>query len=50
MLAPFLLAGILFVASDERIMQGQCGSLATRGVVAVATVLMFGAAAALFVF
>jgi NRAMP (natural resistance-associated macrophage protein)-like metal ion transporter len=49
-LAPFLLAGILFVASDERIMQGQCGSLATRGVVAVATVLMFGAAAALFVF
>lgn len=50
LLAPFLLVGVLLVANDDRIMQGQCGSRLTRGVVALATVAMFGAAAALFVF
>lgn len=49
-LAPFLLVGILLVASDKKIMRGQCGSRFTRGMVALATLLMFGAAAALFIF
>ena len=48
-LAPFLLVGVLLVANDRQVMQGQCGSWLTRGVVALATALMLGAAAALFV-
>jgi NRAMP (natural resistance-associated macrophage protein)-like metal ion transporter len=49
-LAPFLLAGILLVANDKKIMRDQCGSLFTRSVVALATILMFAAAVAMFVF
>jgi len=47
-LAPFLLVGILLVASDRKIMQNQPSSLLGRLVVAVAAVGMFAAAAALF--
>lgn len=50
LLAPFLMVGILLVANDKTIMRGQVGSLFTRGVATLATVLMFGAAIALFVF
>lgn len=50
LLAPFLLVGILLVANDKKIMRGQSGSLFTRGVVALTTVLMFGAAIAMFIF
>lgn len=50
LLAPFLLVGVLLVANDRKIMQGQCGSWVTRGMVALATVVMFGAAAALLIF
>ena len=49
-LAPFRQWGILLVANDKKIMRNQCGSLFTRSVVALATVLMFGAAIAMFVF
>jgi Mn2+/Fe2+ NRAMP family transporter len=50
LLAPFLLVGVLLVANDGTIMQEQRGSWLPRGVVTLATVVMFGAAAALFVF
>ena len=49
-LAPFLLIGILLVASDSKLMQGQTSSPVTRWVVGVATVVMFGAAIGMFVF
>ena len=48
-LAPFLLVGILVVASDRKLMQGQPSSWLSRIVVAATTLLMFGAAAAMFV-
>jgi NRAMP (natural resistance-associated macrophage protein)-like metal ion transporter len=48
-LAPFLLVGILLVASDRKIMQGQPSSLLGRIVVGLTTVGMFAAAIALFV-
>ena len=47
-LAPFLLVGILAVACDHVIMQNQPSSRLARVAVAVTTVGMFGAAAALF--
>ena len=47
-LAPFLLVGILLVASDRKIMQNQPSSILARIVVGIATVGMFLAAAALF--
>jgi Mn2+/Fe2+ NRAMP family transporter len=47
-LAPFLLLGILVVACDRKCMLGQPSSLLGRAVVAVATLLMFGAAAGMF--
>ncbi|HEY2027093.1 MAG TPA: divalent metal cation transporter [Gemmatimonadaceae bacterium] len=47
-LAPFLLVGILLVASDRKIMHGQPSSLLSRGVVALTTVAMFLAAGAMF--
>ncbi len=50
LLAPFLLVGILLVVNDKTIMRGQSGSLFTRGVVTLTTILMFGAAIAMFVF
>jgi len=49
-LAPFLLVGIMLVASDKRIMNGQPSHLLNRCLVGVTTVIMFAAAAALFIF
>jgi NRAMP (natural resistance-associated macrophage protein)-like metal ion transporter len=43
-LSPFLLVGILLVASDRKIMKGQISSRASRIVVAVTAVAMFAAA------
>jgi Mn2+/Fe2+ NRAMP family transporter len=49
-LAPFVLVALLLVASDPRIMQGQISSRVTRVVVALTTLLMFGAAIGMFIF
>ncbi len=49
-LAPFLLVCVLLLASDRKIMLGQPSSAITRTVVAITTVLMFGAAIGMFVF
>jgi NRAMP (natural resistance-associated macrophage protein)-like metal ion transporter len=48
LLAPFLLLGILLVASDKVIMQGQPSSRLGRITVALTTVAMFAAAVAMF--
>src|SRR6266446_909823 len=48
-LAPFLLVGILVAASDRRLMQGQPSSWLSRIVVGITTLIMFGAAAAMFI-
>ena len=48
-LAPFLLTGILFAASDRILMQGQPSSRLGKTVVGVTTVAMFGATIAMFV-
>jgi Mn2+/Fe2+ NRAMP family transporter len=48
LLAPFLLVGILAVASDARVMQGQASSRLGRAVVGVTALAMFAAGAALF--
>jgi Mn2+/Fe2+ NRAMP family transporter len=47
MLAPFLLVGILAIASDPNIMAGQPSSRTARVLVFITTLLMFVAAAAL---
>ncbi len=47
-LAPFLLLGILFAASDHALMHGQPSSRFSRVMVLLTTLLMFGAAAAMF--
>jgi NRAMP (natural resistance-associated macrophage protein)-like metal ion transporter len=47
-LAPFLLTGILLVAMDRAIMQNQPSSLLGRVTVAVTTLVMFVAAAGMF--
>lgn len=49
-LAPFLLVGILIVASDRKLMAGQPSSWLSRIVVAITTLLMFGAALGMFIF
>jgi Mn2+/Fe2+ NRAMP family transporter len=49
-LAPFLLFGILLVASDRKIMQGQPSSGLGRITVAATMLLMFGACIGMFVF
>jgi NRAMP (natural resistance-associated macrophage protein)-like metal ion transporter len=49
LLAPFLLLGILLVASDRTIMKNQPSSLLGRVTVAFTTIAMFGAAVAIFV-
>ena len=49
-LAPFLLVGILLVASDKKIMHGQPSPRLDRAVVALTALLMFGAVAGMFVF
>ncbi len=48
-LAPFLLVGILWVACDRKIMNGQPSSMLSRVLVSVTMLLMFGAAIAMFV-
>jgi Mn2+/Fe2+ NRAMP family transporter len=48
-LAPFLLVGILIVASDRKLMQGEPSSWLSRIAVGVITLAMFGAAAAMFI-
>jgi Mn2+/Fe2+ NRAMP family transporter len=45
LLAPFLLAGILALASDRTLMRGQPSSLASRLTVGATTVAMLAAAA-----
>ncbi|MFL5496793.1 MAG: NRAMP family divalent metal transporter [Gemmatimonadales bacterium] len=49
LLAPFLLTGILLVASDRKLMEGEPSSMLGRLVVGATTVAMFGAAVAMFV-
>ena len=49
LLAPFLLLGILVVASDKKLMQGQPSSSLGWTVVAITTVAMFAASVAMFV-
>jgi len=48
-LAPFLLVGILMVASDGQLMRRQPSSWLSLAGVGVITLVMFGAAAAMFV-
>ena len=50
LLAPFLLVGVLLVAGDRRLMQGQPSSRLSLAVVSLVALLMFGAAAGMFVF
>ena len=50
LLAPFLLVGILLVASDREIMRGEPSSRLSRVVVGLTAVAMFGAAIAMFIF
>lgn len=50
LLAPFLMVGILVVASDRILMNGQPSSRLGRIAVGLATLLMFGAAIGMFVF
>ena len=49
LLAPFLLVGILVVAADKKLMQGQPSSRLGWVVVAITTVAMFAAGVAMFV-
>jgi NRAMP (natural resistance-associated macrophage protein)-like metal ion transporter len=48
LLAPFLLVGIYLVATDPKLMGRQPSSVASRAVVAVTILAMFGAGAGLF--
>ena len=48
LLAPFLLLGILLVATDRRLMLNQPSSLLGRLTVAITTLAMFGAAVGMF--
>jgi len=48
-LAPFLLVGMLLVASDKRVMQGQPSSPVGRIAVGVTALAMFAAAGAMFI-
>jgi hypothetical protein len=47
--APFLVVGIHYVASDGKLMQDQPSSMLSRIVVGITIVVMFGAAAGMFV-
>jgi NRAMP (natural resistance-associated macrophage protein)-like metal ion transporter len=49
LLAPFLLVGILIVASNRKLMQGQPSSRVGYAAVAITTVAMFAAGIAMFV-
>jgi NRAMP (natural resistance-associated macrophage protein)-like metal ion transporter len=48
-LAPFLLVGVLIAASDRKLMQGQPSSWLSRIAVGIITLVMFTAAAAMFI-
>ena len=48
-LAPFLMIGILLVASDRKLMQGQPSSRLALAVVGLTTLAMFAAAIGMFV-
>ncbi len=48
LLAPFLLVGILIVASDKNIMMGQPSSMLSRVLVGFTALIMFGAAFGMF--
>ncbi len=50
LLSPFLLVGVLAVASDRRLMKGQPSSLLARWAVGVTAALMFAAGVGMFVF
>jgi Mn2+/Fe2+ NRAMP family transporter len=50
LIAPFLLVGIVIVASDRKIMRNQPSSLPARLAVGVTALAMFGAATGMFVF
>lgn len=50
LLAPFLLVAILVVATDKKLMQGQPSSRLGFSIVAIATIAMFAAGIAMFVF
>jgi NRAMP (natural resistance-associated macrophage protein)-like metal ion transporter len=50
LLAPFLLVGILIVAADSQVMQGQPSSRVALAVVGLTALVMFGAAVGMFVF
>jgi Mn2+/Fe2+ NRAMP family transporter len=49
-LAPFLLVAIVIVASDSKLMKKQPSSRAARIWVAITALLMFAAAAGMFIF
>jgi NRAMP (natural resistance-associated macrophage protein)-like metal ion transporter len=49
LLAPFLLIGILYVASDRKLMLGQPSSMLSRVLVAITTIAMLAAAIGMFV-
>ena len=49
LLAPFLMVGILFAASDRVLMRGQPSSRLGRAVVGAAAIAMFAAGIAMFV-
>jgi Mn2+/Fe2+ NRAMP family transporter len=48
LLAPFLLAGVLLVASDAKVMAQQPSSLLSRGIVLLTILCMLGAAVGMF--
>jgi len=50
LLAPFLLVGLLVVASNKTIMMGQPSSILSRVLVGATVLIMFGAAIGMFVF
>jgi len=50
LLAPFLLLGIVMVARDRKLMRDQPSSHLSLIVVSATTLVMFGAAIAMFVF
>jgi NRAMP (natural resistance-associated macrophage protein)-like metal ion transporter len=50
LLAPFLLVGLLVVASNKTIMMGQPSSVLSRALVGATVLIMFGAAIGMFVF
>lgn len=49
LLAPFLLLGILLVASDHKLMLNQPSSVLGRATVGITTLVMFGAAIGMFI-